>query len=94
MKKRSIMIGPYSTSAILALMMQAGPVNAGLRISNSAPDLPDVDTRIIGGTTSQQGQFPFFVQLLENFMGGSLIAPRVVLSAGRRSQGRNLGPTI
>ncbi len=41
---------------------------------------PGFETRIIGGTPSQKGEFPFFVDL--GGCGASLITPRVVLSAG------------
>jgi hypothetical protein len=38
------------------------------------------ESRIAGGTPSEKGEFPFFVSL--GWCGASLIAPRVVLSAG------------
>jgi hypothetical protein len=41
----------------------------------------DIDTKIIGGAPSEWGEFPFYVHL--GGCGGSLIAPRVVLTAGK-----------
>ncbi|KAL3917225.1 MAG: hypothetical protein SGILL_004813 [Bacillariaceae sp.] len=41
---------------------------------------PKPDTRIIGGHESEQGEFPYFVDV-DGVCGGSLIAPNVVLTA-------------
>ena len=42
---------------------------------------PEASTRIVGGDSSDVGQFPYFVDMLESGCGGTLIAPRVVLTA-------------
>lgn len=47
-------------------------------------DVKNVDHRIVGGTPARKGRYPFAAGLLEGgqqFCGGSLIAPNVVLSA-------------
>ena len=39
------------------------------------------ENRIIGGDNAQPGQYPYYVQLRDMGCGGSLIAPRIVLTA-------------
>ena len=41
----------------------------------------EVGIRIVGGDSSDKGEFPYFVDMLEAGCGGTLIAPRVVLTA-------------
>ena len=52
-------------------------------IANLASGVDDTgsepQTRIIGGDVSEPGEFPYYVDL--NGCGGTLIAPRVVLTA-------------
>jgi hypothetical protein len=48
----------------------------------------DPETRIIGGSPATEGDYPYYVAL--DGCGASLIAPRVVLSAGESEHRENV----
>ncbi|KAG7359037.1 peptidase S8 family protein [Nitzschia inconspicua] len=51
----------------------------GISVNDQLEDAPEPEPRIIGGSASEPGEFPYYVAL--NGCGASLIAPGVVLSA-------------
>ena len=60
------------------------PILKHMKIEAKAPaaaDDDDVDALIVGGDEAQPGRYPYMVNLGNNYCGGSLIAPNVVLSA-------------
>lgn len=72
--KRSVAVGAVAAAAFAlqpATMAGAAP----------SPDRGDsVDTKIVGGTEAEEGEFPFMVRLSMG-CGGSLYAPDLVLTA-------------
>lgn len=74
-------MNPINTALLLALFV-------GCTLARSA----DVDfTRVVGGEDAEKGQFPHQVSLLSkysksHFCGGSIIAPRFILTAAHCTQ--------
>jgi hypothetical protein len=73
-------LGDASGERVGVGVVSGGTVNAPVH-SGGGGGNQNFDTHIVGGSASNEGDFPYFVDMNTIGCGGSLIAPRVVLTA-------------